>query len=71
MDNASLQMCTYSIYVYKKNEKTKLCIHVSQNAQVIEIILYATAMVEGLASKTTAWENERGLEFTYDGVSFL
>lgn len=25
-------------------------------------------MVEGLASKITAWENERGVEFTYDGV---
>lgn len=28
-----------------------------------------TAMVDALASKTTAWELERGIEFTYDGVS--
>ena len=28
-----------------------------------------TAMVEALASKTMAWEKERGVEFTYDGVS--
>ena len=26
-------------------------------------------MVEALASKTMAWEKERGVEFTYDGVS--
>uniref|UniRef100_A0A2N9GG61 65-kDa microtubule-associated protein 3 n=1 Tax=Fagus sylvatica TaxID=28930 RepID=A0A2N9GG61_FAGSY len=26
------------------------------------------AMVEALASKTMAWENERGIEFTYDGI---
>lgn len=26
-------------------------------------------MVEALASKTLAWEKERGIEFTYDGVS--
>lgn len=26
-------------------------------------------MVEALASKTMAWEKERGAEFTYDGVS--
>ncbi|KAI3979863.1 hypothetical protein MKX01_042517 [Papaver californicum] len=25
------------------------------------------AMVEALSSKITAWENERGVEFTYDG----
>ncbi|KAL3524191.1 hypothetical protein ACH5RR_017025 [Cinchona calisaya] len=29
------------------------------------------AMVEALASKTTAWENERGIEFTYDGIRLL
>ncbi|XP_059666997.1 65-kDa microtubule-associated protein 3-like [Cornus florida] len=28
-------------------------------------------MVEALASKTTAWENERGTEFTYDGIRLL
>ncbi|KAA8533822.1 hypothetical protein F0562_031339 [Nyssa sinensis] len=28
-------------------------------------------MVEALASKTTAWENERGIEFTYDGIRLL
>ena len=26
-------------------------------------------MVDALASKTVAWEKERGVEFTYDGVS--
>lgn len=26
-------------------------------------------MVDALASKTIAWEKERGIEFTYDGVS--
>ena len=26
-------------------------------------------MVDALASKTVAWEEERGVEFTYDGVS--
>lgn len=26
-------------------------------------------MVETLALKTDAWEKERGIEFTYDGVS--
>ncbi|KAL8539634.1 hypothetical protein ACS0TY_001298 [Phlomoides rotata] len=29
------------------------------------------AMVEALASKTTAWENENGVYFTYDGVRLL
>ncbi|XP_060170141.1 65-kDa microtubule-associated protein 3-like [Lycium barbarum] len=29
------------------------------------------AMVEGLASKTKAWENERGTTFTYDGIPLL
>ncbi|KAL6008517.1 hypothetical protein ACLOJK_034029 [Asimina triloba] len=29
------------------------------------------AMVESLASKTKAWERERGIEFTYDGVRLL
>ncbi|KAI3898530.1 hypothetical protein MKX03_027487 [Papaver bracteatum] len=29
------------------------------------------AMVEALASKITAWENERGVEFTYDGIRLL
>ncbi|CAI9092095.1 OLC1v1027250C1 [Oldenlandia corymbosa var. corymbosa] len=29
------------------------------------------AMVEALAAKTTAWENERGTEFTYDGIRLL
>lgn len=28
-------------------------------------------MVEALASKTAAWENERGIEFTYDGIRLL
>uniref|UniRef100_A0A5B6ZTY3 65-kDa microtubule-associated protein 3-like n=1 Tax=Davidia involucrata TaxID=16924 RepID=A0A5B6ZTY3_DAVIN len=28
-------------------------------------------MVEALALKTTAWENERGIEFTYDGIRLL
>lgn len=28
-------------------------------------------MVDALASKTVAWETERGVEFTYDGVSIL
>ncbi|PWA85074.1 microtubule-associated protein, MAP65/Ase1/PRC1 [Artemisia annua] len=28
-------------------------------------------MVEALAQKTVAWENERGVEFTYDGVRLL
>jgi protein regulator of cytokinesis 1 len=28
-------------------------------------------MVDVLTSKTIAWEKERGVEFTYDGVSFL
>lgn len=26
-------------------------------------------MVDALAAKITAWENDRGIEFTYDGVS--
>lgn len=26
-------------------------------------------MVDALASKTMAWEKEKGIEFTYDGVS--
>lgn len=30
---------------------------------------FCTAMVDALASKTIAWERERGIEFTYDGVS--
>ncbi|CAA0809540.1 65-kDa microtubule-associated protein 3 [Striga hermonthica] len=29
------------------------------------------AMVDTLTSKTTAWENERGVHFTYDGVRLL
>nr|XP_027110444.1 65-kDa microtubule-associated protein 3-like [Coffea arabica]XP_027110445.1 65-kDa microtubule-associated protein 3-like [Coffea arabica] len=29
------------------------------------------AMVEALASKITAWENERGTEFSYDGIRLL
>ncbi|PIN05779.1 hypothetical protein CDL12_21677 [Handroanthus impetiginosus] len=29
------------------------------------------AMVDALASKTTAWENENGVYFTYDGVRLL
>lgn len=29
------------------------------------------AMVEALASKVSAWENERGTEFTYDGIRLL
>ena len=28
-----------------------------------------TGIVETLTSKATAWEKERGLEFSYDGVS--
>ncbi|KAI3918197.1 hypothetical protein MKX01_041517 [Papaver californicum] len=28
-------------------------------------------MVEALSSKITAWENERGVEFTYDGIRLL
>lgn len=28
-------------------------------------------MVEALASKTIAWEKERGIEFLYDGVSLV
>lgn len=31
---------------------------------------FGTGMVETLALKTTAWENERGIDFTYDGVSW-
>ena len=30
---------------------------------------YGAGMVEALASKTMAWEKERGAEFLYDGVS--
>lgn len=30
---------------------------------------FCTAMVDALASKTISWEKERGIEFTYDGVS--
>ncbi|XP_022890286.1 65-kDa microtubule-associated protein 3-like [Olea europaea var. sylvestris] len=29
------------------------------------------ALVDALASKTSSWENERGIEFTYDGVHLL
>ncbi|CAK9184954.1 unnamed protein product, partial [Ilex paraguariensis] len=29
------------------------------------------ALVEALASRTTAWEEERGIEFTYDGIRLL
>ncbi|OVA07703.1 Microtubule-associated protein [Macleaya cordata] len=29
------------------------------------------AMVDALASKITVWENERGVEFTYDGIRLL
>ncbi|CAH9085387.1 unnamed protein product [Cuscuta europaea] len=29
------------------------------------------AMVEGLASKIKSWENERGIDFLYDGISLL
>ncbi|CAI9774090.1 unnamed protein product [Fraxinus pennsylvanica] len=29
------------------------------------------ALVDALASKTSSWENERGIEFTYDGVRLL
>ncbi|XP_031479318.1 65-kDa microtubule-associated protein 3 [Nymphaea colorata] len=29
------------------------------------------AMVENLAAKTTSWERERGIEFTFDGVRLL
>ncbi|XP_010924154.1 65-kDa microtubule-associated protein 3 [Elaeis guineensis] len=29
------------------------------------------AMVDALAAKITAWENDRGIEFTYDGVRLL
>lgn len=29
------------------------------------------AMVDALASKTMAWEKERGIEFTYDGIRLL
>ncbi|XP_051122883.1 65-kDa microtubule-associated protein 3-like [Andrographis paniculata] len=29
------------------------------------------AMVDALASKTIAWENEKGVDFTYDGVRLL
>lgn len=32
-------------------------------------IWFNTGMVDALASKTMAWEKERGIEFTYDGVS--
>ena len=32
---------------------------------------FGAAMVEALTSKATAWEKERGIEFSYDGVSIL
>lgn len=28
-------------------------------------------MVDALTSKTVAWEKDKGIEFTYDGVSTL
>lgn len=34
-------------------------------------LLVGIAMVETLTSKTTAWEKENGVYFTYDGVSAL
>lgn len=33
--------------------------------------LIAIAMVETLALETVSWEKERGIEFTFDGVSTL
>lgn len=33
------------------------------------VFLLLTGMVEALAAKTVNWENERGVEFMYDGVS--
>lgn len=32
-------------------------------------LLVGIAMVDTLTSKTTAWEKENGVYFTYDGVS--
>lgn len=37
---------------------------------VICLFLYI-AMVDVLTSKTMSWEAERGVQFTYDGVSSL
>lgn len=36
---------------------------------ILSILVLDTAMVDALASKTLAWEKEKGTEFTYDGVS--
>lgn len=39
------------------------------NTSIFICLGLRTAMVEALASKTMSWEKERGVEFTYDGVS--
>ena len=38
------------------------------NFKTVSLFMYI-AMVDGLTSKTIAWEKEKGIEFTYDGVS--
>lgn len=32
---------------------------------------FCTGIVDALVSKTTAWGNEEGMEFAYDGVSVV
>ena len=41
----------------------------TENRSFLLCIASGAAMMEALASKTTAWEKERGVGFNYDGVS--
>lgn len=34
-------------------------------------VISGAAIVDALTTKVAAWEKERGIEFTYDGVSLL
>ncbi|KAF7113168.1 hypothetical protein RHSIM_RhsimUnG0154200 [Rhododendron simsii] len=38
---------------------------------ILIICCVVKGMAEALASKTSSWENERGVEFTYDGIRLL
>ena len=72
--------CSYTTFIFQLHSSTEpsdsVCwmklLFLHQCSCIIlkrSLFFLYIAMVDGLTSKTISWEKEKGIEFTYDGVS--
>lgn len=66
------RLCSFSPFFFPSLSHSAIPPHSVTATHIhLNVFCFTTAMMDALTSKTVAWEKERGIEFTYDGVSIF